>query len=152
VATSQLKSSSPVGEILADYLQMKNAFANDNDKEAAAAGNKMVKSFENFDEASLTADKKKIFNDIRDDAKENAEHIGMNAGNIKHQREHFDMLSKDMYDLVKAFGAGRTLYQDYCPMYNDNKGATWLSETKEIKNPYLGKDMDTCGSVKEELK
>lgn len=152
VATSQLKSSSPVGEILADYLQMKNAFANDNDKEAAADGNKMVKSFENFDEASLTADKKKIFNDIRDDAKENAEHIGMNAGNIKHQREHFDMLSKDMYDLVKAFGAGRTLYQDYCPMYNDNKGATWLSETKEIKNPYLGKDMDTCGSVKEELK
>lgn len=151
-STSQLNSSSPVGAILADYLQMKNAFANDNDKEAAAAGNKMVKSFQNFDEASLPADKKKTFNDIRDDAKENAEHIGKNAGNIKHQREHFDMLSKDMYDLVKTFGAGQTLYEDYCPMYNDNKGATWLSETKEIKNPYLGKDMDTCGSVKEELK
>lgn len=151
-STPQVKSTSPVSEILADYLQMKNAFANDNDKEAAAAGNKMVKSFERFDEASLTADKKKTFNDIKDDAKENAEHIGMNAGNIKHQREHFNMLSKDMYDLVKTFGAGQTLYQDYCPMYNDNKGATWLSETKEIKNPYLGKDMDTCGSVKEELK
>jgi hypothetical protein len=37
-------------------------------------------------------------------------------------------------------------------MYNNNKGAIWLSETKEIKNPYLGKDMDTCGSAKEELK
>jgi hypothetical protein len=84
--------------------------------------------------------------------KENAEHIGANAGNIKHQREHFDMLSKDLYDLVKMSAAGEKIYVDYCPMYNNNKGATWLSETKEIKNPYLGKEMDTCGSVKEELK
>ena len=30
--------------------------------------------------------------------------------------------------------------------------ATWLSETKEIKNPYLGKKMPTCGEVKEEMK
>jgi hypothetical protein len=37
-------------------------------------------------------------------------------------------------------------------MYNDGKGANWLSETKEIANPYLGKSMPTCGSVKEELK
>ncbi len=149
---ADVKSTSPVSGIVADYLQMKNAFAKDNDKEAAAAGNDMVKSFTAFDESGLTADKKKTFDDIRDDAKEHAEHIGMNAGNIKHQREHFDLLSNDMYDLVKTFGAGQTLYVDHCPMYNNNKGATWLSETKEIKNPYLGKEMDTCGSVKEELK
>jgi hypothetical protein len=62
------------------------------------------------------------------------------------------MLSKDMYDLVKAFGAGQTLYKDFCPMYNDNKGAIWLSESKEIKNPYYGKSMSSCGSMKEELK
>jgi hypothetical protein len=62
------------------------------------------------------------------------------------------MLSKDMYDLVKKFTAGQPIYVDDCPMYNDNKGAIWLSETKEIKNPYFGKDMNICGSVKEELK
>ena len=154
VSTSgaDVKSTSPINAILVSYLQMKNAFAKDNDKDAATAGNEMVKAFASFNAASLTAEKKKIFNDIRDDAKEHAEHIGMNAGNIKHQREHFEMLSKDMYDLVKAFGAGQTLYVDYCPMYNDNKGATWLSETKGIKNPYFGKEMDTCGTIKEELK
>ena len=154
VSTSgtDVKSTSPINAILVSYLQMKNAFAKDNDKDAATAGNEMVKAFASFDVASLTTEKKKSFNDIRDDAKEHAEHIGMNAGNIKHQREHFDMLSKDMYDLVKAFGAGQTLYVDHCPMYNDNKGATWLSETKEIKNPYFGKEMDTCGTIKEELK
>lgn len=141
-----------IKEILADYLQMKNAFAKDNSKDAATAGNAMGASFASFNKAALTPDQAKIYNDIEDDAKEHAEHIGMNAGKIEHQREHFDMLSKDMYQLIKTFGAGQNLYYDQCPMYNDGKGANWISETKEIANPYLGKKMPTCGSVKEELK
>jgi hypothetical protein len=141
-----------IKDILDNYLQMKNAFAKDNDKDAATAGKEMVKAFEKFDKTSLTAEQAKTYKNIEDDAKEHAEHIGMNAGNIKHQREHFDMLSKDMYQLIKTFGAGQTVYYDHCPMYNDNKGADWISETKEIQNPYLGKSMPTCGSVKEELK
>jgi hypothetical protein len=152
-ATAQVSPyTSPVNGILQIYLQMKNAFVNDNDKDAANAGNAMLKAFNDFDTTILREDERKAFSDITDDAKEHAEHIGMNAGNIKHQREHFDMLSKDMYDLVKKFAAGEPIYVDYCPMYNDNKGATWLSETKEIKNPYFGKEMDTCGTIKEELK
>jgi hypothetical protein len=62
------------------------------------------------------------------------------------------MLSQDMYDLVKSFDGTQTLYKDFCPMANDNKGAFWISEIKEIKNPYLGKKMSTCGEVKEEIK
>ena len=139
-------------EMVSQYLQMKNALANDNGKDAASAGNAFVESMGKMDKTSLTTEKKKIWDDISDDAKEMAEHIGKNADKIEHQREHFDMLSKDMYDMVKAFGAGQTLYKDYCPMYNNKKGATWLSETKEIKNPYLGKKMPTCGEVKEEIK
>ena len=139
-------------EMVGQYLQMKNALANDNGNDAATAANAFVESMGKMDKTNLTPDKKKIWNDLSDDAKEMAEHIGKNAGDIEHQREHFDMLSKDMYDMVKAFGATQTLYNDYCPMYNDKKGATWLSETKEIKNPYLGKKMPTCGEVKEEMK
>ena len=62
------------------------------------------------------------------------------------------MMSKDMYDMVKAFGAGMALYHDHCPMAQDNKGAMWLSETKEIRNPYFGDKMMTCGSVEEMMK
>jgi hypothetical protein len=142
----------PIKPILAAYLKLKNAFAQDNDKDAAAAGDEMVLAFTNFDKSKLTAEQSKIYADIEDDAREHAEHIGKNAGNIKHQREHFEMLSKDMYQLVKTFGAGQTLYYDNCPMYNDGKGGNWLSEAKEISNPYMGKKMATCGSVKEELK
>ena len=124
----------------------------DDGKDAANGGKALSDAFAKFDQASLTAEQKKTYADIVSDAKEHAEHISMNADKIAHQREHFDMLSKDMYDLVKKFAAGEKIYVDYCPMYNDNKGATWLSETKEIKNPYFGKEMDTCGTVKEELK
>jgi len=54
--------------------------------------------------------------------------------------------------MVKAFGSGMTLYHDHCPMYDNNKGAMWLSETREIRNPYFGDKMMTCGSVKEMFK
>ena len=146
------KEDGAMKEMVAQYLQIKNALVNDNGKDAASAGNAFVASMGKMDAKSLPADKKKIWENLADDAKEMAEHIGKNADKIEHQREHFDMLSNDMYDMLKAFGRGQTLYQDYCPMYNNKKGAYWLSETKEIKNPYLGKKMPVCGSVKEEIK
>jgi hypothetical protein len=149
---SDTKDEGSMKEMVSQYLEMKNALANDNGKDAASAGKAFVESMGKMETSSLSAEKKKTWGDISDDAKEMAEHIGENANKIEHQREHFDMLSKDMYDLVKTFGSGQTLYQDFCPMYNDKKGATWLSETKDIKNPYMGKKMPTCGSVKEEIK
>ena len=150
--TAETMAIPSITDILNRYLKMKNAFAKDNDKDAAAAGNEMVKAFTGFNKAILTPDQAKVYNDIEDDAREHAEHIGSNAGNIKHQREHFDMLSKDIYQLVKTFGGEQKLYYDHCPMYNDGEGANWISETKDIANPYLGKAMPTCGTVKEELK
>ena len=141
-----------VKEIVGSYLRLKNALVKDNSTEAADAGKAVEAEFKNFNMNTLTADQKKVFIDIENDAVEHAEHIGENKGNIEHQREHFEMLSKDIYDLVKTFDSGQVLYRDFCPMYNKNKGAYWLSENKEIQNPYFGKEMLTCGTIKEELK
>lgn len=146
------KGTASVKDIIDGYLQMKNALANDNGNDAAKAGKTIMNAVDKFDKASFSAQQKKSFEDVADDIKENAEHCSTNGNKIDHQREHFEMLTQDIYDLVKATGAGETLYYDHCPMYNDKKGANWISETKEIKNPYLGKKMPTCGSVKEELK
>lgn len=140
-----------VKEIVAPYLQLKNALARDNSSEASDAGIILETALKNFDRATLTDDQKKIFEELSADATEHAEHINQSKEDIKHQREHFEMLSKDIYDLVKAFGAGQVIYKEFCPMYNEGKGAYWLNETKEIQNPYYGKEMPTCGVVKEEL-
>lgn len=146
-------STIPAREILAGYLQLKNALAKDNGNDAAAAGKTMVAILAAVDMKGLSEAHMKSYMEIADDMKEHAEHIGANAGKIAHQREHFIMLSKDIADLVKTFGnGGQTLYKDFCPMANDGKGAIWISEVKEIKNPYLGGKMPDCGSVKETIK
>lgn len=151
-ATTEKAGTASANEVVTHYLHLKNALTNDDAKEAATAGKAIAEAITKIDAASLTADQKKVYDDVKDDMKEHAEHIGDNAGKIDHQREHFEMLSNDLYDLVKALGSEQTLYKDHCPMYNDNKGANWLSEVKEIKNPYLGKKMPTCGTMKEEIK
>jgi hypothetical protein len=151
--TQQSEESKPAEtkEVILAYLQIKNALATDNAKEAAAGGNALVEALEKVKEASFTGAQKQTYTEVKDVIKEHGEHISTNESKIAHQREHFDMLSKDMYDLVKAVNPGQTLYQDHCPMYNDGKGANWLSEVKEIKNPYLGKKMPECGSIKETI-
>ena len=152
-AAADAKATVTIKEIVSAYLQLKNAFTKDNSNDAATAGSLLQTAFKNFDKTALSAQQKKVFEDVADDAGEHAEHIGKNGGNIVHQREHFIMLSKDMADLIKTFGnGGQTLYKDFCPMANDGKGAIWISETKDIKNPYLGKAMPTCGTIKEEMK
>lgn len=134
------------------YFKLKNSFVADDDKDAANAAKDMVVAFSAFRINSLAPEQSKALSEIVEDATEHVSHISANAGNIIHQREHFDMLSKDMYDLAKVAGSGQVIYVDHCPMYNHNKGALWLSEVKEIRNPYLGKAMPACGKIQEELK
>ena len=142
------KSSDNVNDIISSYINLKNKLTSDDSKGAAEKGKMLLASFNKFDTKKLDAKQKKEYLDIADDAKENAEHIGDNAGKLDHQREHFVLLSKDINDLIKMFGSNKKLYQDYCPMADEGKGAIWISEIKEIKNPYQGAKMLTCGSVK----
>jgi len=151
-ANADAKVAASIKEIVDHYLQIKNGLANDNSKEAAYGGDAMTETMKKMDKSLLTAEQKKVYDEIEDNLKEHAEHIDDNSGNIKHQRQHFAMMSEDVYDLVKAFGAGQPIYHDHCPMYNENKGAMWLSEMKEIKNPYFGSEMPECGSVEEVIK
>lgn len=142
-----------IKEIVNRYEQIENGLFSDNGKDAANAGDAMFAILKKVDRSLFTAEQKKVYDDIEDDLEEHAEHIGENSKNIAHQREHFALMSEDVYDLVKAFGAGEVLYQILCPMYNKDKGgAIWLSEIKEIKNPYFGNEMPKCGTVKEMIK
>ena len=141
-----------IKNIVDHYLHIKNALANDNGGEAADGAKTMERAIGKLDKSLLTAGQKNVYDEIEEDLKEHAEHIGKNGDNIKHQREHFSMMSEDVYDLAKTFGGGRTLYHDHCPMYNEKKGAMWLSEIKEVKNPYFGAEMPTCGTIEEVIK
>lgn len=74
------------------------------------------------------------------------------ASDIDAQRILFSDLSNDMIERVKSTGLNSgEIYVEYCPMALNDKGASWLSNEKEIKNPYFGASMLTCGEVKETL-
>jgi len=135
--------------IIDNYLKIKNALVADNQEEAAKAGGVLVANFEDFDTSGYSSEEQQELKDIIEDAKEHAEHISESP--MEHQREHFGILSKDVIDMIAITGTDKKLYQDFCPMYNNKKGAQWLSSTEEIKNPFFGSKMMNCGEVQKQI-
>jgi hypothetical protein len=75
---------------------------------------------------------------------------------ITEMRRDFRMISESVYPLLKALHyTGKTLYWQNCPMaFGAGNDASWLSNTAEVVNPYLGKhhpkykdEMLHCGEV-----
>ncbi len=128
-------------------MTLKEALVATDQDAAAMAGSNMVNSLKGFDVSGYTVEQQQELKDIITDATEHAEHVGKSE--MDHQREHFKMLSKDMMDMVAITGTETTLYQQFCPMYD--KGSAWLSMEKDIKNPYYGSKMMTCGKVEKEI-
>lgn len=66
------------------------------------------------------------------------------ADNLEQQRAAFGSVSTGMWKWLKSTNdVGQELYYQYCPM----KKAYWLSQGKEIRNPYYGSSMLTCGKT-----
>ncbi len=135
--------------IIDAYLQVKNGLAADNKTAAGMGAKQLLAAFAEFDMSQLSGETHKEYMEIMEDAKEQAEHIAKSP--IDHQREHFEVLSTDVNDLISLLGTDKKLYQDFCPMVNDGKGAIWISETEEIKNPFMGKKMPTCGKIVKQI-
>jgi len=74
------------------------------------------------------------------------------AESLKEQRLAFGSFNEGLYKSIKAYGInGNTVYYQFCPMAKDGEGAYWLSQSEQIRNPYYGTAMLTCGSTKEIL-
>ena len=140
---------SQTGIIVNDYMELKNALVADNSEGAAQAGESLVAAFENFNMSGYEAAERQELTEIIESAKEHADHISYS--DMAHQREHFELMSIDMVDMLAITGSPERLYQQFCPMYNNKKGAIWLSTSEEIRNPYFGQNMLSCGEVQKEI-
>ncbi|WP_246113193.1 DUF3347 domain-containing protein [Segetibacter aerophilus] len=126
--------------LLSSYLNIKNALVAGDATSAASNANQFLRT-------ANTVDYKVI-------SEGNVHILSNDAGKIsatkdlKKQREIFASLSSNMASVAKAFKlSDKPLYLQYCPM----KKASWLSLEKQIKNPYYGTTMLTCGEVQETL-
>lgn len=72
--------------------------------------------------------------------------------NLEAKRKAFQMISGNIFDLARAVRYSKQkIYLLHCPMVFNNTGADWLSNSTEIKNPYFGDKMLTCGAVKDSV-
>lgn len=151
VQTADLKAQ--FAPVLAAYYGVKDALVGDNPKLAATQAKALKTALGAIDTKNWTPKQRVAYDVVAKKLDTDAEHIGDNAGKIDHQREHFITLSSNMSSIVKSLKINEeATYLQFCPMANDGKGAYWLSKDNKVKNPYYGKSMLTCGSVKETLK
>lgn len=131
--------------ILEDYLALKDALVLSNPKEAASAvrdlQGEVPRPSGDWDRSLQTAlenlrDHLRRFLEAKDD--------------LDRQRAEFLQLSDLLIGLGQGSGVGQdTLFIQYCPMADDFSGAYWISQDREIKNPYFGDAMLTCGEVRD---
>lgn len=136
------------GASLTSYYALKDALVDSNVEAASAKADDLLKTLDAVDIAKMTLPQKSHWEKLEKLIRTDAVHINRNK-DLEHQREHFMKLSNNMYALVFSFKANDAdAYLHYCPM----KKASWLSTSKDVKNPYYGSKMLTCGSVKATLK
>jgi len=137
-----------IKEVTSHYFHIKHALANDDAAEAKRGATMLLQVISQFDNSLLPAGQKAEYTKHITTIKEHADAI-VKSADINAERSHFSQLSANAYELVKAFGAGKKIYYDHCPMAFDNKGANWLNDVAAIQNPYLGSKMPDCGSVEQ---
>lgn len=114
------------------YLAIKDALVETNSTEASQAAQAFLKSNSN----------QKITGSLE---------VIANANDVAVQRQAFETLSMEMYEVVKTGKNETPLYKQYCPMAFNNKGAYWLAAEEEVNNPYFGDVMLHCGRVDEKI-
>ncbi|MET3114188.1 hypothetical protein AAKU52_001921 [Pedobacter sp. CG_S7] len=140
--------SSQTQSLLTSYYDIKNAFVNSDASEAAEKSTEFSKVLSSIDMKSLTKVEMTAFMSFQDKLSFDANRIS-ESKDIAEQREHFANFSANLFKLAKVVKLTKEpVYYDYCPM----KKSYWLSDNAAIKNPYFGKQMLTCGTIKETLK
>lgn len=129
--------------ILDAYLKLKDALVASNPQEAQRFAKKGTEETQKVVGMQMDPKEETYFSML-------ANHFSAisSESSLAGQRNQFVLLSEQMVEIGNQMqGMGQTIYVQKCPMANQNEGANWLSLEKEIRNPYYGDDMLTCGSV-----
>ncbi len=145
------------------YFDMKAAFVDADTVKAKESCRKFVQLMDSIPFDELKKDTTGIyeiaFNDFSN-IRSNAESLLVQA-DITEMRKDFGMVSENLYPFLRTINyEGEKMYWQNCPMaFGDDKGANWISNTREIVNPYLGKNhpefkgsMLHCGEIKDTIK
>ena len=132
------------------YLSLKDALVASDTTQASAKAGDLLTTLSQVDSTALSGEVAQKWSTYKNSLSRAAQTVQASQ-KLDEQRLRFEDLSTTMYAMVNEFGSETTLYKQYCPMAFDDKGAFWLSAQSDIKNPYFGDAMLTCGEVQETL-
>lgn len=145
------KFKQQLADVLKPYFDLKNALVADDAAKARTAAQKTQQVLENVDMTLLKDDPHQQWMRYLNTMQEALTAIQSKA-DLTTQRTAFAPLSEAFYQSLQQFNVkGLSAYYQYCPMADSDQGAYWLSELKEIKNPYFGEAMLGCGETRETL-
>jgi len=147
----EVQEANQLKAVFDNYFIVKDAMISSDGNATASASKDLFTAINNVKMDKLEMNAHTVWMKVVSQIKEDAEHIA-DTKDIKHQRDHFTTLSKDIYTLIKAAKYEVPVYFQFCPMYNDGKGANWLSKENAVKNPYYGSMMLSCGKTVETIK
>jgi hypothetical protein len=141
-----------VGSLLNDYLAIKDALVESSAEGTSEAASQLLASIKGFSAGKdLPQDQQEYYNEQAEGMQDQLRNM-VQATAVNKQRDHFAVVTKNIYQLSKAFNPGKEpVYYQYCPMAFNNNGGYWLSAQEEIRNPYFGDKMLKCGRVEETL-
>lgn len=134
--------------VLNAYFGLKDAFVASQVETVKTKAQKMLKEVKNLRTNNLGAMEVSHINEMNKMLKAITENDV-----LENQRNHFVILSRDMIAFASNLDKVEIpVFVHHCPMANTNKGADWLSLSQEVKNPYYGDAMMTCGEVVKEIR
>lgn len=140
-----------LSKVFNSYIKMKNAFVESNAANVSKEASGVENALQDVKMELLKGDAHMAWMDQLKTLNGELKSI-IGSSDIAAQRLAFAKFNDAFYKSLKSFGLDNdTAYYQYCPMANGEKGAYWLSETKEIRNPYFGEDMLGCGETRETL-
>lgn len=149
--TNVIQNENQLKAVFDNYFLLKDALITSDGTKVAATSKELLTAANNVKMDKLDMETHMVWMKVVKQIKEDAEHIA-DTKDIKHQRDHFTTLSKDIYSLIKVSKYDTPVYYQFCPMFNDGKGANWLSKENAVKNPYYGSMMLSCGKTVETIK
>lgn len=142
--SSEFKSQ--LNEVLKEYLVLKDALVESDNSGVSSAAKEIKSQLENVDMSLVKGEMHMKWMDHMAVLSKRANELS-ETNDLKIQRTEFLKLSETLIESVKTFGVTGVVYQQFCPMTNNEKGGYWLSESEEIRNPYFGEQMLKCGET-----
>ena len=137
------------GHVMETYYKLTDAFVKSDSNLVNTAGQNFKIALDSLNFRDVKADSSLIgtANSFKQQLGENVAEL-LQVDSLAGKRKSFKTISDALYNLVRTVKYDKAMvYQMHCPMAFDNTGADWLSFTPEVKNPYFGNTMLTCGEA-----